>query len=447
MLANFTPMSIVSGINAKHGVPLRRAVLSIYGILIVASIVFRVWHLGNIPGLNGDEADYGIKAYDLLHGRHIGWLTPNGSIYNPLLLLPDALLQCLCKPSIELLRVVAVFSGLAAIVVNYLICRKTLGDTTARITTLLIAVLPTDISQSRLGWGPCQALLADIVVVYLAIELASGVEIPKSKHAWNILACLFALIYAPNIYAVWAMPAAAILRAVRKLPPERRAVAIKVIAGSCVLGLACIPAVKSHMHAVFFMMDRDQNRGLLLGYLSFFSGRNVYAYIAGAPYPGRVFDWQDVAAAAPWVVCAASIVLSIFRRFQVRPAAADILIAAFWAIQLALMAVSIGPAALLPKLDRYSIALIVPAVLLFARSLELVCSRADFRPVVAEAAAALVGILLLAGFYRGYFQPMLRTGGDGEYTFRTNNVDPKEAAIDYIRNYSGIPVHTCWAPT
>ena len=38
--------------------------LSILGI----SAFFRIWHLANIPGMNGDEASYGVNSLDFIHG-------------------------------------------------------------------------------------------------------------------------------------------------------------------------------------------------------------------------------------------------------------------------------------------------------------------------------------------------------------------------------------------
>ena len=89
--------------------------------LVLAAVWLRGQALGNIPGVNGDEAWYGVEAWRMLHGQAAGWHTPTGNPLNPLLVGPLALLHLWLPPSIVLLRSVALASGLAALAVNWLL--------------------------------------------------------------------------------------------------------------------------------------------------------------------------------------------------------------------------------------------------------------------------------------------------------------------------------------
>ena len=48
--------------------------------LLVVAVAFRLWRLGSLPGVNGDEAWFGVQAVDLISGRSVDWRTPSGNI-------------------------------------------------------------------------------------------------------------------------------------------------------------------------------------------------------------------------------------------------------------------------------------------------------------------------------------------------------------------------------
>src|SRR5580658_7243942 len=85
------------------------------------SIFLRIWHLGNIPGLNGDEAYYGVQSLNIIHGKPVAWFTPSGNFSNLLYTGPCILLHLLFAPSFVLLRANAVVFGLLALCANYLL--------------------------------------------------------------------------------------------------------------------------------------------------------------------------------------------------------------------------------------------------------------------------------------------------------------------------------------
>ncbi len=138
--------------------------------LILAAVTLRVWHLGTVPGLNGDEAWLGVQAAHLAAGEPVVWRTPTGNPINPFLLWPVAALHLVFGPSVVVLRVVALVSGLAALGVNWWLCRRVLDRNTALVSTALLAVMPITIAYSRFAWDASQTLLATVLVLYLALS-------------------------------------------------------------------------------------------------------------------------------------------------------------------------------------------------------------------------------------------------------------------------------------
>ncbi len=171
--------------------------LNTLGLLAVATWL-RCHALGNVPGVNGDEAWYGVRAWWLLHGGpYGGWHTPTGNPLNPLFVGPLALLHLWLPPSIALLRSVAVAGGLAALAINWLLCRWVFDRRTAAISTLLLAVLPINIAYSRFAWDASQSLAATLPVVYLAL---AAVRFPERFGRWIAAAILAQAV------AVWVHP-------------------------------------------------------------------------------------------------------------------------------------------------------------------------------------------------------------------------------------------------
>ena len=142
-------------------------------LLLLAAIWLRCHMLENIPGINGDEAWYGVQAWRIGHGGpHVAWHTPTGNPLNPLFIGPLALLHLWLPPSIMLLRSLAVASGLFALVLNWLFCRWVFDRRTAIISTVLLAVLPINIAYCRIAWDASQSLAATLPVVYFALAAA-----------------------------------------------------------------------------------------------------------------------------------------------------------------------------------------------------------------------------------------------------------------------------------
>ena len=87
------------------GQRLRRGIvfLNVAGLLLFA-VALRCRDLGNLPGINGDEAWYGVQAELLLRSERISPRTPSGNLLNPLFFAPQFALHAIFQPSFALLR-------------------------------------------------------------------------------------------------------------------------------------------------------------------------------------------------------------------------------------------------------------------------------------------------------------------------------------------------------
>ena len=78
-------------------------VAAIFALLALA-IFFRLWKLGTIPGVNGDEAWLGWKAFEFARSGKLDWATNSGNLTSPFYILPLAALHKIFSQSVELLR-------------------------------------------------------------------------------------------------------------------------------------------------------------------------------------------------------------------------------------------------------------------------------------------------------------------------------------------------------
>ena len=158
-----------------------RFVLFGVGAIFLVAVVFRFVWLDTVPGLNGDEAWLGWKAYRAAHGMDLEWRTNSGNFTNPFFLLPLVWLHSLFEPSAWVLRVTAALSGVLTLLVNFVFCRRFFDERVAIASSVLLAVVPMSIAYSRFGWEPSQIPLVAVVVVYSACALSDR---GRSLYFW-----------------------------------------------------------------------------------------------------------------------------------------------------------------------------------------------------------------------------------------------------------------------
>lgn len=416
--------------------------LNVAGLLL-ASTWLRVWQLDHLPGINGDEAWYGIQAMRLLAGDAVAWRTPTNNVLNPFYFVPLLALHTLGAPSAAMLRWPAVASGLLALVVNYWLCRRTFDRPTAMITTAMLAVLPINIAYSRFGWDTSQTLLFTLPAVYLPLLAAQEA---KLRQRWIVaagLALAASLIVHPtNIFTMpllviplaWACRGE-LLDAMHQPRPIWQWIAagtIAVFGFVIVLGMArhWLATIASRLAAPLQLWE------FFWHYQRLFSGLTVYRFIVGSTLTAEnAADWLWLDAAA-WLF-AAVIALGLWnrycnscheRRWQ------DVCLLCGWAAMLLGFYLVAGPRAIAPHYERYALCLIAPAIVLAGRGLGWwIVPSSNTSPRrnawLPMSIVLALGWLALLDFDRHYLRFIHETGGGSHATFRTAHVEPKQAAL------------------
>jgi hypothetical protein len=414
--------------------------------LFGCALFFRTWRLGNVPGINGDEAYLAFKAARLAHGEffhtNLPWMTNADAIPNVFSLLPLAALHLVFAPSVALMRSIAVFSGVLALLLNFFFCRRVFDARTALVSTLLLAALPVNIAYSRFGWEPSQSLGATLVVLYLAL-LAMSDE--RCSMLWALLGCVALgaafVVHPTNIFIAPWLAMAMAWRWGRNLgaafsPASPLGHRIAVVAGMLALCRAFFLLQKlSSVQRLLAWHSLSEVPLFLLNYQRLFSGITIYRYIPGScvwPAQGLFSDFclTDAVAIAVTIVGLFGLCQSIRRKQKL-----DAFIGACWLASLVAFFIVAGANAISPSQERYGLCLIAPGALALTRGfVGLMEAKPRWKFAVCGGAMAL-GISLLSGFYLNYFQFFEVTGGRSHPTFSTNTLEPKVAAMAYIQQH------------
>jgi len=442
------------------------------GVVIVA-VWLRCRCLGNVPGVNGDEAWYGVQAVEALRDGSFWVRTPTGNPSNPFFLGPLVLLHAWFPPSVVLLRSVAVASGLGALLVNWLLCRWVFDRATAAVSTVLLAVWPLSIVYSRFAWDASQSVLATLPVVYLSLAtlrfrerrwwlLVLATVVAIGAAAWVHPTNLFAAATGVAALGLWqrrakrARPAPA--RSRRKLVGSGLVLAVAL---ACAAGAGWALAGQTAgrwLGRAGGFEDLTRRGGLwhvpaLLARLH--TGQTVYRYVPGSEswlaQPGGegtgrwgfdvVLFWAALGTAAAMLWRSGSRVRGqesgvggqrLGKPRHCVAGAADRALLAGWALTLVGFLLVAGPSAMLPGWERYALCLVAPTTLLLARGAVLAFRAAAPRGEWVLAAAPLLGLAFLADFQVHYFEFFRETGGRAHATFHTGPVEPKEAAVRWI---------------
>jgi 4-amino-4-deoxy-L-arabinose transferase-like glycosyltransferase len=428
--------------------------------LLAVAVFLRCWHLGNIPGLNGDEAWYGVQALRVVHGESISWLTPTRNLLNPFYFLPLVALHYCFVPSVALLRAVAVASGLTALVVNYLLCRRAFDRRTAYVSTIVLAVLPIDIVYSRFGWDASQSLLATLLVLYLPLIQLRPNANQTALGAGAMFALAAAILVHPtNVFAIVLLIVPTIFRyrevllrwvRTRRLPakPAVFAALVGIVALGAWLAFQLVPTAAHRLSG-----PRDVGP-FVAGYVKLFSGTTVYQFVSGAGLTTPEAGWYaytTIAGTAGCVLLGMWALWGFILRVSREADPADICLCWGWALMLAAFFVVAGPRAIAPHYERYAICLVAPAALVLCRGVGWWTTGRGARSQRLVVALALAAWLWPAGFYINYFRAIEERGGMSHVAFHTGEVDPKQSALEYVRSHSepGRPVdlicHEWWS--
>ncbi|HYW77933.1 MAG TPA: glycosyltransferase family 39 protein [Thermoguttaceae bacterium] len=426
--------------------------VNVAGLCLVA-LWFRCRSLENIPGTNGDEAWYGVKALRLLWGEEFCLRTPTRNALNPFFYGPIVLLNTVFPPSIRLLRSVALLSGLAALAINWVLCRRVFDRLTAVISTVVLALLPINIAYSRFAWDTSQTLASTLAVLYCSL---AAVRFRRHRARWLAAAGIAqigaVLVHPTNILIGSVLVVAVGLRLrARDLKPSalKRVLSLRTVGVSslifAVLLLWAINVTKtrgpSQVGKRFSTLEElVAPKGVpdfAVLYPRLLSGGTVYRYIPGSrswsEWPNREgADGVGVDVVLFWGLLAAAIAGVLWRGPTGRIRWEDRALVASWGLTVIAFWLLAGPRAMVPGVERNSLCLLAPTVILVSRGLSrcrVVSSKVWGSLLVV---ASLAGWFVLADFHQHYFRVFEQTGGRSEQTFRTAEVEPKQAALRII---------------
>src|SRR6476620_1712803 len=119
----------------------RRASWGLIAATLAAAILVRLHALDSLPGLNGDEAYFGVRALEVLHGHPIALRTGSGLPLNPLYFGLVLALHAIAPPSLLLLRTAPAIASILSVLAAFWLFQHR-GRTFAAVFAILVACSP-----------------------------------------------------------------------------------------------------------------------------------------------------------------------------------------------------------------------------------------------------------------------------------------------------------------
>lgn len=406
-------------------------------LILSIAVVFRLVDLGNIPGINGDEAWYGVQMLEFRSGSSFAWRTPTGNLVNPFFSGVIFLLQLFFPPSFWILRITAAISGILAIFFTYYLISEVLGKRIAIISTLLVATLPINIGYSRFGWDQSQAVLVSVIAIYFALKqnwlgLILLIIVAFIIHPTNIF--LFPFLVSPLIFQFLVKFWIICLNHWKKLALKKPSKYLLIFASILLLILFLFLAImlpKTQHILGSLTIERlvkfTQTFSLFLIYFGqLLSGVTIYRYIV-EPDSSPLWLLHDVIF---WTLFLPLIILGIRQIFKERNwLFLSILLGLF--VTLVIFYFISHLKAIMPGYERYPMCLIMPSIIVFSILINSLFKTSQ-KSWIEIVFTLTISWLLLWSFQSNYFQKIQTTGGRSELTFRTANIEPKQQAFSTI---------------
>lgn len=391
-----------------------------------------IW-LDRMPGINADEASYGVWAVQMLAGASIPWRTPNGTFLNPFYIFPQVIAELAFPREFFTLRLVALTSGVLALLFGWWSTRRRFGSVAGLTFLILAAALPMNIAYSRFGWDASQTFLFSMVVLHFAY----------GGRPVGTLVGLFALVLVHPMN-VFLAPAVFLVFLVNHNWSRYRVLgrlswAMIVAACGLLFGLGGLLLVNINPRIPWFVTtllgsvgDRLMNQQHWLLYLDLYekliTGPTVYRYIAGASMGRGALLVQSLVF---WAAFVTSFVFGLYRARKSRNAS---LVVSMIAVPMLIVVGYLvhGPDALIPSHERYGAYLLAPTVLMFALAAgEL--SKSGLCPTRRiTLVSSLVSCVLLWSFWQHYFTPLMTSGGHASVSMRTSVEEPKRLLAKHL---------------
>lgn len=415
------------------------------GVILLGCLARLVW-LDRLPGIDGDEAWYGVNVQVFRDGGVPFWRTGVGNSLNPFHSLPLLALSYVMAARAPLLRAPEVIWGILAIAIAYPMLAGGIGRRAAALVAVMLALSPAAIAYSRFGWDPSGTPLACVLALGFAFRqqpIATAISSLGAIviHPTNIFIVPIVLsAFAPALQRRYLALA---MRARRRL----KLGAVLLFALVTPLALWVLDTLATRPNTTIPSVEIVLQRALApaawaatgTGALRIFSGTTTITDMAG-PLPALAQAALDVAAVAVLVL---PILLTLLRVRSAQPggelAGPQSTVRAAWLVggflaSFAAFHIVGGPTALMPGRERYGLVFLVPEMVLCASAIDALW---DSKALLSRAAIAVAVVSFTALTVGGYFVPLLTRGGDARLGLRTGVVEPKVAAFEFLKADAG----------
>jgi len=371
-------------------------------LIILVAIFFRIFSLGNIPGVLGDEAWSAAQAQLMLKDLNYTWTVASGRLLSPFYIALAVASQGVEPFGI---RYPAFVCGTLTVILSIPLLMKSYPKRTALIAALLIASLPIHILYSRLAWELCVGPIAGIFFVAFTLS---------KKWWWSLGSLIAATLVHPTFVNLTPALVLVYLNHLNdngKLPDKKwLLLGTLFLIGLGLLALSWLPPgfpKPAYSFQSFYVF--------VLGVGAIFTGPVIFSTIADdLPFWLTYFligtFWMSL------------ILLVIFQGKKLSRTEKAFFIGIFLSLP-AIYLIS-GTYAVTPGLERASLFYCVPLCVLFA----ILLSHLRFGFLT----GAIVSTGFLALTYAHGYLPIRETGGEKFTQYRTGPTDPKYAAAEWI---------------
>lgn len=400
----------------------------VLGLVVALAMAARVVELSNIPGVNGDEAWYGVQIGRLLQGQPFDWKTPSRLPLNPFYVGLQAPFLALSPPEFWILRMPSLLAGVLAPLLLGLWAARPLGHRVAAWSAGFLIIAPVMIAYARFGWDSSLTPLVGVVALGFALRrsflgtslawLASWIVHPTNVLLAPWLAAPFVSEWFKRRQASEVGP-----------PPEATlSPLLKRTTFTVLLLVVLTEAARewSLAHGVLAQLPVPRFLGRLIDFLS---GITAFRFLAGPVAELAVWTWR-----VGTIVVLGGLLAIGFRSLWRRRDERALSLGAALAVVVSVLFALAGPDCIQPGTDRYGMFLVVPFAVVLALALEACLARFpdDVGRRLGLGTMSCLGAVCLLGVHNHYFHVFETTGGDAHRTFHTAEIEPKQQAFEKI---------------
>jgi hypothetical protein len=400
-------------------------------------LALRLIWLDRLPGINGDEAWYGVQVQRLMEGTSWSGRTPTGLPTNPLLIVTHWSLLQFCEPSFWVLRLPIAIWSAVGLVLTGVFYRVLYGDRTESLVVIFVtACLPAHLAYSRFCWDSSFAFVSFPLFIFPLLRVIEG-----HRNVSNV-----SLFIAGSVLTVWVHATHALLvvagfvvlmlqykGAILAFLKRRPFTSLALAAVAVLIAWWAVREsyqLRILLQSVISSVDRLPQH--LAGLSDVMLGPRVYRYLAGTPEHESI-----VAGRIVFYILAAAFLGAMWIRGPIGDR--KLVLVAVLTLLLVFLA---GRMLRLHResYERYILYLVPFLGLIIVRG-----TRALVAPTgLAHARVIHTWLLLALSFFfliqswRAYFEPLRDAAYAAQQhrTFRSDSMEPKAAAAAVIREYS-----------